>query len=422
MGKVTDPALLAQLDGGKVTDPALLSRLEGSAAPVGKAEALLRGTAQGATMGFGDELEAGWKSMLGGGKYKDIRDKLRGDEQNAQSQHPYMYGAGEMAGSLAPMAAGGGATAGTRLLMAAGQGAAQGAGYSNAGDARSLVRDTALGAGVGVGGFGLGEALSGVGRGLVRFARRGSTAAAAKAGEQAAEEVAAKIASAKGALGGEVQKGSRQIENMMRFEESLTPEQRAVWNELQLSAERTPAGTLKTAYETGTLPVAAPTAAERIPATQTAVGPVQALRERVAQSTLDALPSQADTIAANDAELAALKQGASEAFNARKGELLAPGEALRQLKARAWRYGPVAAGTLIGTSIGGPVGSAVGALAGAGSRPMIQSMRRLAQNPAVQKATFEALANAADSKPGDLLRQLLSRGGAAAATQSLVTE
>jgi len=367
------------------TQPAWASAPEVSQQkPVGTGEALLRGAAQGATLGFGDELEAGWKHLVGGADYTKTRDQLRADEANARSQHPIAYGAAEAVGGAVPFLAGAALTGGaaspllagrTALGVAAGQGALQGAGYSEGKNARSLARDTALGAGVGVAGYGLGQGLAAAGRGLARFARAGSTVAAARATEKAANEIAAEIASAKGSLGGEVQKGSRLVENLGRFGTKLGPEEQAA---------------------------------------------AAALAQRVEASNLQSLPGQAATIGAKDAELQALKTGASDALKSRTAELLSTAEAKRQLSARALRYGPVAAGTLIGTAIGGPVGSAVGALAGAGSRPMVRSTLRMLQNPAVQKAAYDKLAAAAESTPGALLRQLLARGAPAAATQSLV--
>lgn len=345
---------------------------------VGKAEALLRGAAQGATLGFGDEMEAGWKHLVGGADYKSTRDQLRADEANARTQHPTAYLGGEMAGGAAPGIAAtvltGGAAAGPAL--AAGQGAAQGAGYSNASDARGLSRDSAVGGGVGLLGYGASKAMGSAASRLAGWARAGSTRATANAAQKTADKVAEQIASARGALGGEVQKGNRLVENLRRLGTPLGPTEQAAADDLE---------------------------------------------QRLAASNLQSLPDQAGIIATKDAELQALKSGASDALKSGTAELLSTAEAKRQLSSRALRYGPVAAGTILGTAIGGPVGSAVGALVGAGSRPMIRSVIRLGQTPAVQKAGFDAIAGAAESTPGDILRQLLTRGGATAATQSLVT-
>jgi hypothetical protein len=44
---------------------------------IGQGEALLRGSFQGGSMGFGEEGYAKAKSMLGGGEYEQIRDEER---------------------------------------------------------------------------------------------------------------------------------------------------------------------------------------------------------------------------------------------------------------------------------------------------------------------------------------------------------
>ena len=371
--------------------PKWASAPEVSAAPaVGRGEAALAGAAQGVSMGYGDEMKAGWRSLfpksLGGGDYVAERDKLRADNEAARKAHPVLYGAGEVAGGIVPAAGMAVATGGTSvapvlaraaLPMAAGQGAVQGAGLSNADSAGGVARDAALGGGLGVAGYGVGSALGSAGRGLSRFFRGKATEASAQAAEKAAQEVADNIKSATGSLGGEVQKGQRMVENLRRLAPDLTPEEQAVMSKLE---------------------------------------------DRLAASTREALPSQAATIEARDAELAALKSGASDALAARKAELLSPDEAVGQMKARLWRYGPVAAGTALGTAIGGPIGSGIGALAGAGSRPMVQSLRRLAKNPAVQKALADKLADAVESPAARTLRLLIERGAPPVAAQELVSQ
>lgn len=355
----------------------------------GAGETALMGVGQGLSLGFGDEMKAGWRSLfpksMGGVDYKQERDRLRAEDAAARQQHPYIYGATEAVGSALPAAGLAVATGGTSMApmlakaalpLAAGQGALQGAGSSNANTAGGLVRDASIGGGLGAAGYGLGALLGSAGRGIAGWARGKATQAVARAGEKAAEEVATGISSARGALGGEVQKGQRIVENLRRLGPELSPEQQQLVNELE---------------------------------------------QRLTASTLESLPAQAGTIATKDAELAALKSGASEAFNSRKADLLSTDEMKRQTIARILRYGPVAAGTALGTAVGGPMGSAIGALAGAGTRPAIQSLRRLAKNPAVQNAVFSQLADAAESNPGMLLRQLLSRGAPALATQELVT-
>lgn len=348
-------------------------------------EAILGGVAQGATLGFGDEMEAGWKHLVGGADYTKTRDQLRAANANARSQHPVAYTGGEIGGSLLPSAVAALATGGTSLApgmakaalpLAAGQGALQGAGYSNADSAGGLARDSALGAGVGVAGYGLGQTLGAVGRKVAGSARGLAVRAEAKAADKAAKEVAEQIASAKGALGGEVQKGSRLVENLQRFGTHLGPEEQAAADDLV---------------------------------------------QRVEQSNLRSLPGQAQAIAARDAEFAAAKTGASEAFAARKADLLSTDEMKRQVLARALRYGPVALGSLAGHYVGGPIGGTVGALAGAGTRPMVRSVLRMSTNPAVQKAFGNFIADGANGPTAALLRRAI-QAAPVAATQQLVTQ
>lgn len=375
--EVPDDATTDEIDA--LTKPA--------AAPpkVGTPEAVLRGAAQGATFGFGDELEAGWKHLVGGADYTKTRAQLRSDEANARSQHPVAYTGGEIGGSLLPSAVAAMATGGTSLApsmakaglpMAAGQGALQGAGYSNADTAGGLARDSALGAGVGVAGYGLGQTLGAVGRKVAGSARGLAVRAEAKAADKAAKEVADGIASARGSLGGEVQKGNRIVENLRRLGPDLSPEEQAA---------------------------------------------AQQLEERLSASAREALPGQVSTIAARDADLAAAKTGASEAFNARKTDLLSTDEMKRQVLARALRYGPVALGSLAGHYVGGPIGGTVGALAGAGTRPMVRSVLRMSTNPAVQKAVGDFIAEGANGPTAALLRRAI-QAAPVAATQQLVTQ
>lgn len=128
---------------------------------VGTAEAAGRGFLQGASMGFGDELTGAAEALLTDKKYAQARDESRFENQQAQDQHGFAYGAGQVAGGVAS----GLATA--PLLPAAGTlgsavgggalvGAASGLGSSEAdltkGDALGALRDTAIGGAVGAAG------------------------------------------------------------------------------------------------------------------------------------------------------------------------------------------------------------------------------------------------------------------------------
>jgi len=309
----------------KLSDEDILKTIAATpAATPGKGEALLRGAAQGATMGFGDEIAGAYdalssapgqaiyewrhpedaKSASLGERYRQGRDEARAANEAAKKAHGNYYLGGELAASLAPAlltsGLGTGATAaravGTAakalapraLALAAGQGAAQGLGYSNADTARGLAGDSLLGAGIGLAGHALGTAAGAAGSRLVGRAADKAAAATAKAGNQAAEEVAEALATAKGNLGSEVQKGSRYIENLMRLEQSMSPEQKALYSELQAS------------------------------------GVIPDLQRAVAQNTLEALPSQAETIANRREFLEFAKQLAPYAKESRAADLLKP--------------------------------------------------------------------------------------------------
>jgi hypothetical protein len=131
------------------------------AAPPNIPESLARGAGQGATLGFGDEINAGVQALgikaLGqtgaqkslGQLYKENRDAFRRENEAAKAAHPYVYGAGQIAGG-APLAlaTGGGGTA--RLIgTSAALGGATGLGESTAEGAGGMALDTGKGAAIG---------------------------------------------------------------------------------------------------------------------------------------------------------------------------------------------------------------------------------------------------------------------------------
>lgn len=127
-------------------------------------ESLLRGGAQGATMGSADEISGGAQALYhkamdpGDAKlmdlYRKYRDASRGEFKAAEDANPKTFMAGNIAGGVAttPFLP---EVAGIKGAMAvgAGLGAAQGLGSSNAditqGDVGGALKDTAIGAGVG---------------------------------------------------------------------------------------------------------------------------------------------------------------------------------------------------------------------------------------------------------------------------------
>ncbi len=133
---------------------------EKEAAKPSQLESGLRGLAQGAGMGFADEITGGLESAAGSlglvpdKTYEQARDESRANYHAAQEANPGTYGAGQIGGSLATLAIPGvGAAKGAGLLANAGraalQGGAMGLGESEAKDLSGLARDTATGATVG---------------------------------------------------------------------------------------------------------------------------------------------------------------------------------------------------------------------------------------------------------------------------------
>lgn len=123
----------------------------------GMLESAARGAEQGATFGFGDEINGGLEALLNGvtGKdkglsildaYKQHRDESRAAMDAASAVHPYLYGAGNVAGALGAglLTAGVGGLAGAAPLAeqglagAAKAGAAYGA-LSGLGDTKDIT-------------------------------------------------------------------------------------------------------------------------------------------------------------------------------------------------------------------------------------------------------------------------------------------
>lgn len=142
-------------------------------APPSMGESLARGAGQGATLGFGDEINAGVQALgikaLGqtgadkslGQLYRENRDTFRRENDAAKKEHPYVYGAGQIAGG-APLAlaTGGGGTA--RLIgTSAALGGATGLGESTAADVGGMALDAGKGAAIGAA---IPAAVTGLGR------------------------------------------------------------------------------------------------------------------------------------------------------------------------------------------------------------------------------------------------------------------
>jgi hypothetical protein len=383
---------------------------------VSRLESGVRGGLQGLTLGWGDEAAGAISAALpaflrnkvddeavGQGetwreRYQHARDYYRARNKAAEEANPGTYLAGEVVGGTAPLLAtgGGGAAAkaaggGVRLapaLAAAGQGVVAGAGYSDARDLTQNAKDAALGGALGAGGSVVSQKVGGL---LSRIGSRAGAkeaAAAARAGAQAAEDVAAPIASARGELGAEVQKGSRYVENLMRLQESMTPEQRALYQEL---------------VDKGIVPD---------------------LQRAVAGSTLERLPGQAATIAEKGATLEALQSAAPQAVKDRAAQLMQPQfgkDAASFLKSYAEPLVAAYGANKVAEWVGADPEQRAGAAAVAGivfgrTRAGKALWNRL-NRPGNQMSIQQAVQVAVESRPAQSLVAALRSGIPSAATQ-----
>lgn len=140
---------------------------------VSQLESGVRGAAQGATLGFGDEItgaaETAGKTLFGNEKLRDFpanyaqhRDEARNANAVARTSNPFTYGAGEVAGSIPAVAI---ASRGGVPGLAA-MGAAQGAGASEANNVTDIAGDSAKSAA-------LSALLAGVGAGVGKSISKG---------------------------------------------------------------------------------------------------------------------------------------------------------------------------------------------------------------------------------------------------------
>lgn len=167
----------------------------------GKVESFVRGAAQGASLGFSDEIGGALESVFTSKTYRQARDEARSANKEAQEQNPWTYGAGGVAGGVASafvpglnVVKAGGAVLGAKSLLAGAGAAAKvgaklgalgGIGGSEAelgeGELGKLAGDAALGAGLG--------GLAGVGGQVLSNAV--GKVAAAKAASYAGEKLRA---------------------------------------------------------------------------------------------------------------------------------------------------------------------------------------------------------------------------------------
>lgn len=418
-GKVTDPALLAELEGStstKVTDPALLAELDAPGPSSGMAA--FRGAAQGASAGFVDELSGAAyaatqkaRSALfnapeadkpWGELYREGRDSARGQDAAAKAAHSKAFLGGEIGGGLAtavlaPVKAAQGAGLAARMAAAAANGATigglSGAGYSDAKDWSGVAKDAAFGAGVGgaLGGAGeaVGSAVGAVKDRALSAIRNRISGIDTEALGRGLKKAVADTNAARGEAGRAATDAYKQVRNIEEFRDALPPSAHAALQDLE----------------------------DR--------GLLEGLKAELAGKSVENLPAAAakkiDTAQAFKDSVAGEAKRATDYAAAE----LSPEEAKRQVMARLKRYGLPALGGIIGNQMGGEdsplAGTGVGVLAGAGAgalvgsgwRPMLHSFLRLGSNPAVNRSLLsagESLLGGASSAAGALSRF----GGAAA--------
>lgn len=359
----------------------------------GVVEAAGRGLAQGGSFGFADELsgalQAGFDRYLTragetlGGKvvanpldelaklkrsYVANRDAVRREEARAKEAHPLAYGVGDVAGGMAI-----GAALPVSRLSSIAQGAAYGLGQSESESLGGDVANTLLGGALGNVGHDVGRGLSKAGTYLggkvTGLAGQKVAEAEAKAAGMAAEKVSKAVDTMRSELGSATQDANRAMEVLTtHLGGSLTPAQQAQRAALEQS---------------GVLP---------------------ALREKLASSVLEKIPTAASKIDAKRLAYEAAVANKQSAVDAAAEELLSGGEAKRQVMERLRRYAPPLAGTMLNSTAGAGIGlalggdkadAALGALGGAGMRPALWALRRMVAHPAVQKAAYSALGSTA---------------------------
>lgn len=216
------------------------------------------------------------------------------------------------------------------------------------GENESRVKNSAMAAALGAGGFGVGKALGSV----VGKAGEKVAGIEAKVAEKAAQQAAAETASARSAAGNAAQNAYRQLEHLRELKamRGLSPEEAQIAKELSL---------------------------ELAQKAQEKLIPAAALKKSAAQAYQEALATE-------------LERGAQIAADKLSGT-----EVKQQIMARLMRYGPAAAGGMIGNMLLPGMGGAVGGAAtGLVLRPAIRSMMNLSKNAAVQRALLSPIANA----------------------------
>lgn len=129
---------------------------------ISEAESAARGFAQGATLGFADEISGGVESLFTDKSYEQARDESRKNFKTAEKANPGYYLAGEVGGGLATAAIpfGGTATLGKAIATGAKLGGVTALGNSEADNIKDVAKDVGSGIALGAGGGALGVGAS----------------------------------------------------------------------------------------------------------------------------------------------------------------------------------------------------------------------------------------------------------------------
>lgn len=147
--------------------------------PIGRAESYLRGTAQGLTSDFADNIAAKVLAKLRGTSAETELAEQRRQFKSAQEQNPVSYGAGQFTGGAMQGIATAALPLGmpARFAAATALGGLQGYGASDADTFSEAMPDIKQGAAMGMLGGGFGEALPIMSKGAQSFAVNRSAAA-----------------------------------------------------------------------------------------------------------------------------------------------------------------------------------------------------------------------------------------------------
>lgn len=248
---------------------------------------------------------------------------------------------GNVVGNLATVAIPGGNTAAGATAIGAAIAA-----LKPTDEGESRMQNAAIGGGAALAGVGLAKGLGW----LKDKAATKAAEIAAKVQAKSAEVAAAETASARSLAGRTAQDAYKQLEHIrtLNAEGTLSPEQAAIFKSLS---------------------------EELAGKAQDKLIPAAVLKKEAAQAYVEALQTEAERAA----KLAAEKLSGAEA----KGQFMA----------RLKRYGPAAVGGALGHAVLPGLGAPMGAAVGLTLRPAIHSMRRLAQNPAVQYQMLQSIGN-----------------------------